>query len=68
MTDTEIAEAAPHRGMRMVVVAAWGWGCCRCDHEWVPRNTTREPKVCPKCKSPYWNTPRRTQQRIGEKR
>jgi hypothetical protein len=19
----------------------------------------REPRVCPKCKSPYWNTPRK---------
>jgi len=23
--------------------------------------TTDEPKVCPKCKSPYWNTPRKNE-------
>lgn len=33
-----------------------------CGHEWLPRDreTDVEPKVCPKCKSPYWNVPRRT--------
>ena len=31
--------------------------CTRCDHEWIPRGT-KEPKNCPACKSPYWNTPR----------
>jgi DNA-directed RNA polymerase subunit RPC12/RpoP len=34
--------------------------CERCEHDWVPRDAEAElPKVCPKCKSPYWNTPRR---------
>ncbi|MEM0134973.1 MAG: hypothetical protein QXU18_07075 [Thermoplasmatales archaeon] len=32
--------------------------CERCGHEWIKRGD-KEPKVCPKCKSPYWNTPRR---------
>jgi predicted Zn-ribbon and HTH transcriptional regulator len=31
--------------------------CLRCGHEWVP-NRPVEPKVCPKCKSPYWNKPK----------
>jgi DNA-directed RNA polymerase subunit RPC12/RpoP len=35
-----------------------GYRCGRCDHEWVPRDRTKEPMVCPKCKSPYWNTPK----------
>jgi predicted Zn-ribbon and HTH transcriptional regulator len=35
-----------------------GWRCERCEHEWAPRNKKDKPKVCPKCKSPYWNTPR----------
>lgn len=40
------------------------YGCERCGHEWIPREPFAEPsaedlpKVCPKCKSPYWNTPR----------
>lgn len=29
------------------------------EKEWLPRDKTQDPKVCPKCKSPYWNTPRR---------
>lgn len=27
--------------------------CNRCGHEWVP--TQEEIRVCPKCKSPYWD-------------
>lgn len=32
--------------------------CTRCPHTWFPR-TEKKPKVCPKCKSPYWDTQRR---------
>lgn len=35
-----------------------GYQCERCEHTWLPRSGAREPKVCPRCKSPYWNTPR----------
>ncbi len=31
--------------------------CLRCGHEWVPR--LAEIVACPKCRSPYWNRPRR---------
>lgn len=31
--------------------------CKRCDYSWVAR--TAEPRSCPKCKSPYWNKPRK---------
>lgn len=37
----------------------WGYRCERCEHEWLPRDKDKEPRVCPKCKSPYWDTPRR---------
>ena len=33
--------------------------CERCGHEWYPR-ADQPPKVCPSCKSPYWDRPRRT--------
>ncbi len=36
-----------------------GFRCQRCRHEWVPNSTTQEPRVCPKCKSPYWNIKRK---------
>jgi predicted Zn-ribbon and HTH transcriptional regulator len=29
--------------------------CERCGHVWMPRNIKAHPKVCPKCKSPYWD-------------
>ena len=30
--------------------------CTRCGYEWIPR--TLKPKVCAKCRSPYWDKPR----------
>jgi predicted Zn-ribbon and HTH transcriptional regulator len=34
-------------------------GCrCRCGHEWLPREDGR-PHVCPKCKSPRWDEPKK---------
>jgi predicted Zn-ribbon and HTH transcriptional regulator len=35
-----------------------GYLCERCGHTWVPKENIK-PKVCPKCKSPYWDTPRK---------
>lgn len=32
--------------------------CYRCRHEWRPNNISIMPRVCPKCKSPYWDRPR----------
>ncbi len=34
--------------------------CQRCGHMWVPR---LEPKSCPKCKTYYWNKPRKALER-----
>jgi len=42
----------------MAVIKISGYRCERCGHEWTPRNK-EEPLVCPKCKSPYWNKPRK---------
>jgi len=33
--------------------------CLRCAHRWWPRRPTRTLR-CPRCKSPYWDRPRRT--------
>lgn len=35
-----------------------GYECTRCTHQWVPRDDEK-PRVCPKCKSPYWDTLRK---------
>lgn len=47
--------------------------CDRCGHEWIPRNALDKgdsplPVVCGKCKSPYWNRPRKTAKPTGRKR
>ena len=45
--------------MGRVPITVMGYHCERCEHEWIPRSEAdAEPKVCPKCKSPYWNRPR----------
>ena len=45
--------------MGRVPITMMGYRCERCGHEWLPRDDKREPKVCPKCKSPYWNSPKK---------
>lgn len=41
-------------------VTLQGYKCERCGHVWVPRSTTDDtPTICPKCKSPYWDKPRK---------
>jgi DNA-directed RNA polymerase subunit RPC12/RpoP len=40
-----------------------GYKCERCDHTWLPRIHEDDddlPVICPKCKSPYWNKPRKS--------
>ncbi len=32
--------------------------CGRCAHVW--RSDLNKPVVCPKCKSPYWDKPRKS--------
>jgi predicted Zn-ribbon and HTH transcriptional regulator len=43
----------------MPKVQLWGFRCERCGHEWLPRDKSQDPRVCPKCKSPYWDRPRK---------
>ena len=46
--------------MAKVPITVMGFRCERCEHEWIPRNGgDGGPKVCPSCKSPYWDTPRK---------
>ncbi len=43
----------------MAKVLISGCKCERCGHEWVPRGEFGSTRVCPKCKSPYWDSPTR---------
>ena len=45
--------------LNMAKIKLEGYLCERCGHKWIPREQTEEPRVCPKCKSPYWNRPRK---------
>jgi len=44
-------------GPRVLIL---GHRCYRCEHEWRPRNIDDLPKVCPNCKSPYWDTEKKS--------
>ncbi len=58
--------------MALAKVTMWAFRCLRCEHVWLPRvqqvpdakkppDVGEEPRVCPKCKSPYWSRPRRSE-------
>ena len=40
-----------------VKVVVYECTCERCTHKWTSR--VGDPKRCPKCKTPYWNRPRK---------
>lgn len=40
-----------------VNIVLQGFRCERCGHEWIPRKN--KIRVCPKCKSPYWDVKKR---------
>ena len=43
--------------MPRVKVEVDGYRCTRCGHEWLPRKDEK-PRVCPRCKSPFWDRER----------
>jgi hypothetical protein len=53
--------------MADITMKVSGYRCERCQHEWVARGSlnaprskkgeTARPKLCPKCKSAWWETP-----------
>lgn len=45
--------------MGKISITVEGYKCERCEHEWIPRKKDKEPIICPNCKSPYWNIPRK---------
>ena len=38
-----------------------GWKCCRCGYDWVSQEMPNKPITCPnpKCRSPYWDIPKK---------
>ena len=53
--------------MAKIMLTVDGYRCERCAHEWIPRDKGQEPVICPKCKSPYWNKPRKNAEPEGAK-
>ena len=59
--------------MSSIDIKVKGFKCERCEHIWIPRVSLEEltsgeikdiPIICPKCKSPYWNRPKKN---VGDK-
>ena len=47
--------------MARVPITLMGYRCERCGHEWLPRKINgTPPETCPKCKSPFWDRPRKS--------
>jgi predicted Zn-ribbon and HTH transcriptional regulator len=46
--------------MARVPITVMGFRCERCGHEWIPRGANNGPETCPKCKSPFWDRPRKS--------
>lgn len=42
---------------KKVKIEVWICKCGRCDHKWNSKDLD-VPRVCPKCKSPYWDKKR----------
>jgi predicted Zn-ribbon and HTH transcriptional regulator len=51
-------------GSKVLII---GNKCYRCGHEWIPENIDVVPKVCPKCKNPYWDRPRKEKNKNNKK-
>lgn len=47
--------------MATITIKREGRRCERCGHEWLPRQRGKLPVACPKCKSPYWDRPRKAE-------
>jgi Zn finger protein HypA/HybF involved in hydrogenase expression len=47
--------------LKKITVIKDGYKCERCSYEWASRKVSPErlPKCCPRCNSPYWNSPRK---------
>ena len=44
--------------MAEIIIKLKGYECERCNHKWIPRSK-ETPVICPECKSPYWNKPKK---------
>ena len=59
----------------MAIIQIKGYECERCNHKWCPKSINQKnsddveiPIICPKCKSPYWNRPKKIIVKKGKKK
>jgi predicted Zn-ribbon and HTH transcriptional regulator len=45
--------------MGEIPITLFQYSCERCGNVWIPRKMDK-PRVCPSCKSAYWDLPRRS--------
>lgn len=64
MAERSISMKKEGYGVNVLIV---GHRCYRCGHCWVPRDIGEIPEICPKCKSPYWKSPKKIFKK-GEKK
>lgn len=41
-----------------------GYQCEKCGHKWLPHKKSSYPVTCPKCRTPYWDQPRKNKRSI----
>lgn len=58
MNQNHVVGGEVKSGVGVLIV---GHKCYRCGHEWRPYDIAEVPRVCPKCKNPYWDRPRKSE-------
>ncbi|HIH39064.1 hypothetical protein J4460_08145 [Candidatus Woesearchaeota archaeon] len=54
--------------MGRIKIVVDGYKCERCTHEWMPRSKKKlNPIICPSCKSPYWDIPKKKKRKMTSK-
>jgi predicted Zn-ribbon and HTH transcriptional regulator len=44
--------------MKKIKISIEHMECYRCGYQWIPKSK-KMPRTCPKCRSAYWDKPRR---------
>ena len=45
--------------IRKMTIEVYQLTCQRCGKEWIPVKKLAEVRMCPKCKSAWWDTPKK---------
>ena len=43
----------------LVDIKKKGYCCLRCGYKWIPRKKKGKPRTCPKCRTSYWDKPKK---------